>query len=111
MTYILNILHICQLYLNKAGKAHINRRFWGKAGVEARVGVGGDPDLGRQGLGRVNPPVLAQNPPPPCLDALGFSAKAACLDAEGAGGPGDQALIDGLWEMGYSPSEWARGLI
>lgn len=52
-----------------------------------------------------------KGPPPACLDALGFSAKAACLDAEGAGGPGDQALIDGLWEMGYSQSEWTRGLI
>ena len=75
-------------------------------------GLGGDPDLGRQGLGRVNLPVLAQSPLPACLDALGFSAKASCLDADGAGGPcGDQALIDGLWEMGYSQSEWTRGLI
>ena len=40
MTHTANILQICQLYLNKAGKApHQLEIFGGKSGVEARLGV------------------------------------------------------------------------
>ena len=100
MTYTVDILQVCQLYLNEAGKTpHQLEIFGGKAGVEAQPGVWTLLTSEGRAWG-CQPACLGTKRPPARLDMLSSPGQNPLLRA--------QVLADGLWETDCSQSESAR---